>query len=63
MFDSNYILLTVFKCQTVTLFLISFRAKCVIQLRMFHAFDCVKNVRIQSYSGPHFPAFGLNTER
>ena len=24
---------------------------------------CVKLVRIQSYSGPHFPAFGLNTER
>ena len=24
---------------------------------------CVKNVRIRSYSGPHFPAFGLNTEQ
>ena len=24
---------------------------------------CVKNIRIRSYSGPHFPAFGLNTER
>ena len=24
---------------------------------------CVKNVSIRSYSGPHFPAFGLNTER
>ena len=24
--------------------------------------DCVKNVRIRSYSGPHFPAFELNTE-
>ena len=23
---------------------------------------CVKSVRIRSYSGPHFPAFGLNTE-
>ena len=22
--------------------------------------DCVKNVRIRSYSGPHFPAFALN---
>ena len=21
---------------------------------------CLKNVRIRSYSGPHFPAFGLN---
>ena len=24
---------------------------------------CVKRVRIRSYSGPHFPAFELNTER
>ena len=23
---------------------------------------CVKSVRIQSFSGPHFPAFGLKTE-
>ena len=25
--------------------------------------QCVKSVRIRSYSGLHFPAFGLNTER
>ena len=24
---------------------------------------CEKIVRIRSYSGPYFPAFGLNTER
>ena len=24
---------------------------------------CVESVRIQSFSGPHFPAFGLNRER
>ena len=24
---------------------------------------CVKSVRIQSYSGPYFPAFGLKKER
>ena len=24
---------------------------------------CVKSVRIRSYSGPHFPVFGLNTKR
>ena len=24
---------------------------------------CIKSVRIRSYSGPHFPTFGLNTER
>ena len=26
-------------------------------------FFCVKSVSIRSYSGPHFPAFGLNTDR
>ena len=26
-------------------------------------FHCVKSVRIRSYSGPHFPAFRLNTGR
>ena len=30
---------------------------------MFYlATHCVKTVRIRSYSGPYFPAFGLNTE-
>ena len=24
---------------------------------------CVKSVRIRSFSGPYFPAFGLNTKR
>ena len=28
-----------------------------------YAKHCVKRVRIWSYSGPHFSAFGLNTER
>ena len=27
---------------------------------MIRKFHCVKSVRIRSYSGPHFPAFGLN---
>ena len=27
------------------------------------AHHCLKSVRIQSYSGPRFSAFGLNTER
>ena len=26
-------------------------------------FHCVKSIRIRGYSGTHFPAFGLNTER
>ena len=28
-----------------------------------HDDRCVKSVRIRGYSGPHFPAFGLNMER
>ena len=24
---------------------------------------CIKSLRIRSFSGPYFPAFGLNTER
>ena len=31
--------------------------------KSFRGSHCVKSVRIQSYSGPYFPAFGLNTER
>ena len=27
------------------------------------SFHCVKSVRIRSFSGPYFPAFGLNAER
>ena len=34
-----------------------------ITLRLFKLHHCVKIVRIRSYFGPHFPAFGLNTER
>ena len=30
--------------------------------RAFLGSHCVKSVSIQSYSGPHFPAFGLNAE-
>ena len=28
-----------------------------------HTFHCLKSVLIRSYSGLHFPTFGLNTER
>ena len=30
---------------------------------LFHTFYWLTSVRIRSYSGPYFPAFGLNTER
>ena len=29
---------------------------------IYSSLHCVKNIRIRSYSSPHFPAFGLNTE-
>ena len=32
-------------------------------IQFFRQIHCVKSVRIRSYSGLHFPAFGLNTER
>ena len=28
----------------------------------WESLHCVKSGRVRSYSGPHFPAFGLNTE-
>ena len=28
-----------------------------------NGYHCVKSVHIRSFSGPYFPAFGLNTER
>ena len=31
--------------------------------RVVHVYHCVKNARIRTYSGPYFPAFGLNTQR
>ena len=39
----------------------------VANLSLFHRYyfgrHCVKSVSIRSYSGLHFPTFGLNTER
>ena len=36
-------------------------SKCVVSWKS-NGIHCVKSVRIQSYSDPYFPAFGLNTE-
>ena len=33
-----------------------------VQRHACYDYHCVKNVRIRSFSGPYFPAFGLNTE-
>ena len=36
----------------------------VVQINSFFGeLHCVKSVRIRSFSGPYFFAFGLNTER
>ena len=34
-----------------------------IKLNIFYNVHSVKSVCIRSYSGPHFPALGMNTER
>ena len=43
------------------------KEKVVLQINGYFNYGlslrCVKGVRIRSYSGPYFPAFGLNTER
>ena len=31
-------------------------------MNICHGFHCVKNVQMQSFPGPYFPPFGLNTE-
>ena len=36
---------------------------CSLSQRKLKTLRCLKSVRIWSYSGPYFPAFGLNTER
>ena len=38
-------------------------SKQILSGQCLHLFLCVKNVRIRSYSGPHFYTFGQNTER
>ena len=35
----------------------------IVELLRLQYNQCVKSVRIRGYSGPHFPAFGLNTEK
>ena len=35
----------------------------VLKENLTSRYDYVKSVRIQCYSSPHFPAFGLNTDQ
>ena len=46
--------INMFKCSRLT---------CIDYRKVLFILHCVICVCIQSYSGPHFPAFGLNTER
>ena len=43
-----------------TLFLLLY---CLVFAWLLSSSHCIKSACIRSYSGPHFPAFGLNTER
>ena len=38
-------------------------SKSIAHVISYASFLCVKSVRIRSYSGPYFAAFGLNRER
>ena len=56
-----------FSCETifvlVFMFFFLFRILNYNELPLDSLFHSVRGVRIRSYSGPYFPAFGLNTER
>ena len=56
-----------FSCETifvlVFIFFFLFRILNYNELPSDSLFHSVRGVRIRSYSGPYFPAFGLNTER
>ena len=56
-----------FSCETifvlVFVFFFLFRILNYNELPLDNLFHSVRGVRIRSYSGPYFPAFGLNTER
>ena len=39
------------------------RHECSVPVDNLEETHCVKSVRIWTFSGPYFPAFGLNTER
>ena len=56
----NHLLYTTDNCLLTVSFSIDDIAKNTTKFRPEH---CVKSVRIRSFSGPYFPAFGLNTER
>ena len=40
-----------------------FTKSCILDIWLGSEYQSVKSVRIRSFSGPHFPAYGLNTER
>ena len=58
--DSNNTSETTLSCTLVAIFFQQLTLRKQLRRCMNH---CIKSVRIRSYSGPHFPAFGLNTKR
>ena len=38
------------------------RGEVIGQFKIIEIRQCVKSIHIRSFSGPHFPAFGHNTE-
>ena len=51
-------------CQVISVFHIYLRlVKRLIVVAYNYYLNCIKHVRIRKYSGPHFSAFRLNTER
>ena len=68
MLNSRLLLMNVFKVFISCVSAETFQRKRLYvytsaNLRICLDVHCMKNVRIQSFSGPYFPAFGLNTER
>ena len=57
-------LFTYYKYFPYYTYIVSVSAKQGIwEILLLYKYHCVKSARIQSFSGPHFPAFGLNTQR
>ena len=54
---------TFFMIQTLTLAWKWSKKNANLELKLILLMHCVKSVHIRSYSGPHFSAFELNTER
>ena len=55
--------MTPIECLTLIFYQKYFYDKMESRIFNFDMTHCIKGVRIRSYSGPHFSAFGLNTDQ